>query len=394
MDIPGNNESLVINCTDCISFKKRTINIHNGSVVNVTQPKNVLDNLFIGPGLIDLQVNGVNGIDFNTTSLTPEDIINATTYLLSKGVTSYFPTIITNSEENIIKIAATINKACKENDLLEQCILGIHLEGPFISPVDGAKGAHDANFIKPPSWDIFQKFQVASGGRIKIITLSPEWEGSPAFIKKCTENEVLVSIGHSMATTEQVHEAVTAGACMSTHLGNGVPLKLPRHPNILWDQLSEEYLYTCLICDGIHIPNSFIKVAMGLKGDKALMVSDATCFAGMPAGEYDVHIGNSVIVDEENRVTVKGSPGILAGAAKLLDACIQYMVNKGISTLGHAWKMASVNIAGMLKKYYPEFDNNRDFVIFSFKDKKIVVQQVIKNGRLVFNASDIKNVKR
>ena len=155
--------------------------------------------LFIGPGLIDLQINGINGIDFNVPSLTGEEVVNACRYLLSNGVTTFLPTVITNSDENIISILQTINEACLSNSLVSECVWGIHLEGPFISPEDGAKGAHDKKFIKAPDWELFLRYQEAAGGRIKLITLAPEWEGSYPFIKKCRDHGILVSIGHSMA---------------------------------------------------------------------------------------------------------------------------------------------------------------------------------------------------
>jgi N-acetylglucosamine-6-phosphate deacetylase len=111
-------------------------------------------------------------------------LVNAANYLLSKGITTFFPTVITNSEENTTYILSVINKACHKNSLLDQCIGGIHLEGPFISPSDGYRGAHNKDLVRAPDWDLFLNYQNASGGRIKIITLSPEWENSTGFIRK------------------------------------------------------------------------------------------------------------------------------------------------------------------------------------------------------------------
>jgi len=269
--------------------------------------------------------------------------------------------------------------------MVNDCIWGIHLEGPFISLVEGAKGAHDEKCIKAPDWELFSKFQEEAGGKIKLITIAPEWEGSYSFIKKCKDNGVLVSIGHSMANTEQIRRAVEAGASLSTHLGNAVPLLLPRHPNLIWDQLAAEELYACIITDGIHIPDSFIKVVLKNKAKNTIVISDATCFAGMAPGEYQNHIGGTVILDKEKRVSLKGSPGLLAGAAKSLLENVETLINHNLSTLSEGWQMASANVANMLGKNDDTFNNkNDDLVIFQLNGKEIEIERVIKNGRIVF----------
>lgn len=378
------NES--ITCKNCITGKLEKIVFHEGSVLEISETEaNENDILFAGPGLIDLQINGINGIDFNIPSLSVEDVVNATHYLLSKGITTFLPTVITNSDKNILTILRSIDEACASDPLVNACVWGIHLEGPFISPKNGAKGAHNEKYIKAPDWELFSQFQEAAGGKIKLITIAPEWEGSESFIKKCREHGVLVSMGHSLANTEQISMAVKAGATLSTHLGNGVPLLLPRHPNLLWDQLAEENLYSCIITDGLHIPDSFIKVVRKIKGKNTLVISDATCFAGMPPGEYQSHIGGTVILDNEKRVSLKDSPGLLAGAGKSLLENVETLINHKLCTLSEAWQMASVNVAGMLAKNDDSFKEKKDdLVVFQLKGKEIEVGKVIKNGRIVF----------
>jgi N-acetylglucosamine-6-phosphate deacetylase len=380
-----NNKEKTVTCINLVTGRKQQLVFEDGAVTNIEELAGSADDLpFIAPGLIDLQINGVNGIDFNNPGVSVTDIVNATSYLLSQGITTFLPTVITNSDENICKIVHTINNACLSDSVVNECIWGIHLEGPFLSPAPGAKGAHDEKYIKAPDWELFEKFQEAAGGRIKIITLAPEWEGSVAFIEKCRHHDIIVSIGHSMAGSEQVAMAVSVGAAMSTHLGNGVPLFLQRHPNIIWDQLAAEALYTCIIADGIHVPDSFIKVVIKSKADKTLLVSDATCFAGMAPGEYQNHIGGTVILDTDKRVSLKSSPGLLAGAAKSLLENVETLVHKKISTIEEAWEMASVNVSKMLSENNPSFNNNHDQVIFRLVGEKIKIENVIKNGRMVF----------
>jgi N-acetylglucosamine-6-phosphate deacetylase len=379
------NENKAVICNNIVTGKTEEITFQ-GSIIKdiIGRAKTEKKIPFVGPGLVDLQVNGINGIDFNYPSLTKDDVVKATHYLLSKGVTTFLPTVITNSDENICEIVHTIFEACSSDPMVSNCIWGIHLEGPFISALPGAKGAHDEKYIQRPEWELFQRYQRAAGGKIRLITIAPEWEGSYSFIEKCREENILVSIGHSMATSEEIKKAVKAGASLCTHLGNAVPLLLPRHPNVIWDLLAQDELYTCIIADGLHIPDSFIKVVMKMKGEKVLIVSDATSLAGMPPGEYQKHIGGSVILDEEKRVSLKSTPGLLAGAAKTLLENVETMIGHDLATISEAWKMASTNVADMLAKNDAAFRHTDDRVIFELNGKEIQVKCVIKRDRIVY----------
>jgi N-acetylglucosamine-6-phosphate deacetylase len=371
----------------CIALEPQSLVFHDGVMTNINPTAaRETDLPFTGPGLIDLQVNGVNGIDFNNPCISVPEIVEATHYLLSQGVTTFFPTVITNTEHHLITILSTIREACLSNPLVNDCIAGIHLEGPFISPEPGAKGAHEVKYIRAPDWALFTKFQEAAGGKIKLTTLAPEWEGSAAFIEKCRQDGILVSIGHSMANSEQVRMAIDAGASLSTHLGNAVPLLLPRHPNIIWDQLAAEELYACIICDGLHIPDSFIKVVIRTKGAATLLVSDATCFTGKPPGEYENHIGGTVILDEEKRLSLKSAPGLLAGAARTLLENVEYLIKRKITTPPEIWQMASANVAAMLRKNDLTIDVENDLVIFRLVENRICIEQVIKKGVIVYES--------
>lgn len=200
---------------------------------------------YAAPGLVDLQINGFAGHDFNRSPIPPELPGTVARELRREGVTAFYPTVITNAPAAIASQVAAIAEACEQDTDAAACIAGIHLEGPFISPEDGARGAHALEFVRAPDWELFCRWQEAAGGRIAILTLSPEWEGSGAFIRRLTDSGVTVSIGHTAATAEQIEEAVASGARMSTHFGNGAHLTLPRHPNYLWEQLAQDELYSC-----------------------------------------------------------------------------------------------------------------------------------------------------
>lgn len=371
---------------DCLSGQHIRWNTGAGAVTVLGPGHPETDLPFIGPGLVDLQVNGVNGVDFNDPSLTEEGLLNATRYLLGQGITTFFPTIITHSTTETRQMLRTIADSCARHPLLQQCIGGIHLEGPFISKVDGARGAHDKKHVKKPDWELFMSFQKAAGNRIRLITLSPEWGNSAAFIAACRKSDVLVSIGHSHATPEQIGQAVVAGATMSTHIGNAIPLMLPRHPNILWEQLAQDGLYPSIIADGFHVSDSFIKVVLQAKGKKCFLVSDVTYFSGMKPGVYPSPIGKEVLLEKTGRLSMQGGGGLLAGATSTLRQNVEYLVNNKLAKLDRAWQMASVvpwNLVSPAGSRYQK-NNHPDRVVFRLNENRIHISKVFKSGRLVF----------
>jgi N-acetylglucosamine-6-phosphate deacetylase len=266
-------------------------------------------------------------------------------------------------------------------------IAGIHLEGPFISPEDGPRGAHDRAFVRPPDPDLFRRWQEGAGGRIRLVTLSPEWPGACPFIEGCVKEGVTVSIGHTAATPGQIRDAVAAGASMSTHLGNGSHLTLPRHPNYVWEQLAQDGLAACFIADGFHLPDSVIKVILRVKGRNAMMVSDAVYLSGLPPGTYDTHIGGKVKLRSEGRLHLAGDGRILAGSVRMVLSGVDHLVCAGLAGLGEAWEMASTRPAARmnlaagrgLKASAPA-----DFVLFARVKDRIEILETWKGGRKVF----------
>ncbi len=357
-----------ISCTNAVSGEIEQVDFAGAENIREAAGNAAI---YIGPGLVDLQINGINGIDFNDVNLEPDNLLVAADYLLKRGVVSFLPTAITNSEEALVKILSTIDAACRQHITLRQSIAGIHLEGPFISEKEGARGAHDPAFTCNPDWEYFQRLQQASGNRIRLITLAPEREGSEKFIRQCKAAGVSVAVGHSLADANTLEMAVGAGAGMSTHLGNGVPLMLPRHNDILWGQLAEQKLSAGFIGDGFHIPPAFIKVLLRMKGENAILVSDATCFAGMPPGEYQSHIGNEINLDKNGRLSLKAQPGILAGSAADLLQSIEWLTQNKVCTLREAWACASTHAAAYLGITIKER------IIFYWKDKYIQVAGVV-----------------
>jgi len=353
-------------------------------------PAETLDWPIIAPGLVDLQINGYGGRDFNTLPL-PESLIgDAIRSLWKEGVTSSYPTVITNSAEAIEQLVGAIATACEQDEIIERSVAGIHLEGPFISPEDGVRGAHAREYVTAPDWELFDKWQRASGNRIKIITLSPEWPGSADFIRRCTASGVKVSMGHTAATPGQIEEAVNAGACMSTHLGNGAHLMLPRHPNYIWEQLAQDELHSCIIADGFHLPKQVLKVIMKVKGEKAILVSDAVSLSGMAPGAYSTHVGGEVILTPEGKLHLAENEKILAGSAQMLMAGIEHLITSELADLQQAWEMSSLRPAKLMDLPVSaglSVGVPADIVLLRHAEGRLQLEQTYKAGECVYRAN-------
>lgn len=344
-------------------------------------------NQIIAPGLVDLQINGFNGVDFNEENLDEQGVVDLTKKLWEQGVTSYYPTLITNSNKAIEKTLKVLISACEKNELIASSIAGIHLEGPFLSKEDGPRGAHPLEHIKAPDWELFSRWQKIAQGKIKMITLAPEWPTSVSFIKQCVLNGVVVAIGHTAANAEQIQNAVLAGARVATHLGNACHAMLPRHANYIWEQLALDSLWATFIADGFHLPTSVLKVFVKVKSNQCVLVSDATRFAGLPFGTYQSHIGGTIELSSSGKLFIKDQPNMLAGSAQSLLWCVNHIVSSKITTLANAIDMASVKVAELMKvDLYGTLNSNTaaDFIVFKREAQKITILETYKSGQLVY----------
>jgi N-acetylglucosamine-6-phosphate deacetylase len=299
------------------------------------------------PGLIDIQVNGFAGTDLNGAEIDVAGVARVVRSLRALGVTRCCPTICTQSRERMTRALRIIAEACRAHPWIERAVVGVHVEGPYLSPDDGPRGAHPREHVRPPDWDEFQVFQDAAGGRVRILTLSPEWPQAPAFIGKVAGSGVVVAIGHTNATPAQVRDAVAAGARLSTHLGNGSHAMLPRHPNYIWEQLAADELSASIIVDGEHLPPAVVKTFVRAKGvERTILISDAVGLAGMPPGDYD-WLGLKVTLSPEGRISLTGTPYLAGSALDLASALPKVIAHAGVS-LGDAVTMACVNPARLL----------------------------------------------
>jgi N-acetylglucosamine-6-phosphate deacetylase len=286
------------------------------------------------PGFLDLQVNGFGGVDFNEPATSVEQVHQAIAALRAHGVTQLLPTIISGSFERYERCARTLLQ------VNAPAILGLHMEGPYISPEDGARGAHRREDTASASIDDFKRRQEVAGGRVRLVTVAPEIPGALALIEHLTSSGVRTAIGHTAATPEQVRDAIRAGATLSTHLGNGCAQMLPRHPNFLWEQLAADELIASIIVDGHHLPPATVKSMVRAKTPRrVVLVTDAIAAAGQPPGEYQ--LGSvTVRLDENGRVAVPGQPN-LAGSALSMDRAVANTVRFAGVSLEDALAMAS-----------------------------------------------------
>ncbi|OQO83366.1 N-acetylglucosamine-6-phosphate deacetylase [Enterococcus casseliflavus] len=302
----------------------------------------------IAPGFTDIQINGYFGFDFNSEELTEEDVLTVTKILKEKGTTCYCPTLITNSPVVISKQIKKIVAAVRKYEECEKAIVGIHLEGPFLSGEDGPRGAHPIEFIREPNINLLRQWVEESEGLVKIVTLAPELENSEELIRYCKANNIICSIGHTSAKEEDVKKAVYNGASLSTHLGNGSHTRLPRHDNYIYNQLASDYLTASFIADGVHLPFDVLKNFLKIKKDKAVLISDSSEIAGLKPGEYTTHIGGKVVLTEDNRLCTAQDHKILAGSAVALIDEINFLYDKEILPLSESIYMASEKPAELL----------------------------------------------
>ncbi|MBB3962822.1 N-acetylglucosamine-6-phosphate deacetylase [Rhizobium metallidurans] len=291
-----------------------SIEIADG-VIAAIRPADGKNTSYISAGLIDLQVNGFRGLDLNSGKLTSNTLKSLCEELLSVGVTSWLPTLITASESSLLSAMETIASSRCDHRLIEEMVAGLHIEGPSISCDDGPRGAHPLAHVRAPSIAEFERWQKVSGGLVKMVTLAPEHDGTLDYIRFLSAHGVVVALGHTAATPAEIHSAAEAGATVSTHLGNGASAMLARHPNFIWAQLADDRLTATLIADGWHLPADAFKAMLRAKGiERTILVSDMVALAGMPAGLYEQAVGGSVEVSSEGRISIAGTP-YLAGAS-------------------------------------------------------------------------------
>jgi len=293
------------------------------------------------PGFVDLQVNGFAGIDFSRPGLSIEDVRHSVSLLAARGTVAFCPTIVTAPlhvyESNLPVLALAMD----EPDLRPH-LPAIHLEGPFISPLDGPRGAHPRELVRSPDPQLLHHWQELARGRIRLITIAPEIEGALPLIHTALQLGITVSIGHSAASDPLLQAAVDAGARASTHLGNASsPSPKPRLSNIFF-QLACEHLAVMCITDGHHLPPPFMITAVRMTAPhRLIVVSDAAPIAGLPPASY--HFLNSPVHLEPSGRIFCPLTGSLAGSAATMLDCMNTLASLNLLDEPALWRAGFFN---------------------------------------------------
>jgi len=370
-----------------ISGKPVRIEMVDGKIgrIKALSSSSGVPEVYLAPGLIDIQVNGYMGVDFSDQELSPEMMEKAARALWKEGVTTFLPTVITRDHERLARSFSLLSGSMEQENI-GLSIPGFHLEGPYLNPAPGFRGAHPEQYIRLADWEEFTELQENARQGIMIITVAPEMEGAIPFIEKCKERGVVVSLAHHNAGPDIIDQAVQAGASFSTHLGNGCANEINRHHNPLWPQLSNDGLSISLICDGAHLTREEVRTFYKVKGNTGtILVSDALHFAGLPPGEY-IEDGVTYLLTEE--VVKFPSENVLAGAVLPVSKGIGKIMEFTGCSLEDGIRMASTNPARLLGlDHLGEIKEGlrADLIRFTMENGSPVIQETILAGKVVYS---------
>jgi N-acetylglucosamine-6-phosphate deacetylase len=363
-----------------------------GKMVARVQPIEATGDLpWLAPGLFDIQVNGYRGFDYSADGLEPSHVDRIIGDLAAGGVTRHLATLVTGPRDRVSRNLEVIASAADASPAVRGAIPGIHLEGPYISALDGPRGAHNAAFTRDPRREELAAWQEAARGMIRLLTLAPEREGALDLIGRATGMGIRVAIGHTAADPSLIAEAVKAGATLSTHLGNGSHSLIPRFKNYLWEQLACDDLRASIITDGFHLPEAVIRTFWRAKGaQRIILISDAAVMGGREPGVYDWG-GIRVEVHPDGHLGVAGTE-YLAGAAHLLDWDIPQCIAAARCTLAEAVAACTVNpcaylgLAASCGRIEP--GSPAHLVLFRWKpgERRLRIAQTVRDGEVVYAA--------
>jgi N-acetylglucosamine-6-phosphate deacetylase len=368
-----------------------SLTIKNGSIDKIERKNSSLNTakskIYIAPGLIDNQVNGYMNVAFAGEGLTIKGIRKATQALWKEGVTTYLPTLTTNTRQLLKNNFSILAEAVKDHEI-GLSIPGYHLEGPYISPVDGYRGAHVKKWVRPPDWNEFTEFLEAADGKILQVSLAPEVTGAFDFMYKLRQKGIVIGLAHHKGTAEEIKHATDIGAAISTHLGNGCANMINRHVNPLWPQLAEDRLMASIICDGFHLRPEEVRVFLKTKGTGGIVLtSDVTALAGMPPGEYTKR-GRTVELTPEGKIILP-SQNVLAGAASPITKGVGNVIKFTNCSLADAIHMASRNPANLYNlkdRGEIKVGKRADLILFTVENQQINIKKTILAGKEVYSS--------
>lgn len=358
------------------SSEVRDIRIRDGRVTSIRNPGAGRAEVgtrqsIISPVLFDTQVNGWGGIDLQSPTLTAKDMWRLTQCMAAHGVGYWIPTVITGPLETMEHACRVIVEARRDR-ANRRAIPGIHIEGPFISPQDGPRGAHAKDFVRKPSLHDFERLQAAAEGMIRYVTLAPEWDGAPAFIRAVTAQGVVVALGHHNASETEIAAAVDAGARLCTHLGNGLASMVHRHFNPLWPQLAEDRLAAGFIADLEHLPAPVLKSFVRVKGpERSILTSDCVHIAGLKPGRYWLG-GMAVELLPTGRICLSGTDLLGGSSLMLLQGVVNAVRAAGLTleqAIACATRIPAKVLRVPLRFQAPSVGGKAEFIVFDIEKR-------------------------
>lgn len=286
---------------------------NNGTITGITPTDEPpARGIWIAPTLVDLQINGYGGVDFQQDDLTADDLLRATRALRRDGCAYLLATLITDDWPRLLARVRNLRALREQSTELREAIVGWHIEGPFLSEKPGFCGAHNPGRMCNPTVEHIRELRETTGNDRVLITMAPERFGAPEAIQLATSLGMRVSLGHTDASAELLRQAVEAGATGFTHLGNGCPRELDRHDNILFRACDTAGLTVSFIPDSIHIPPQAFRLLHKLVSGPVYYTTDAMSAAGAPPGRYrlgalELEVGTDGIVRQPGRTNFAGS---------------------------------------------------------------------------------------
>lgn len=280
-------------------------------------------------GFVDLQVNGFAGVDFNDPKITSDQIHKVARYLRDTGTDRILATVITAFPERMERCLQNLVRAMDSDPVTNEIIAGFHLEGPFISAQAGYVGAHPPEAVRVADRDLTMRLMEAGAGRVRLITLAPESDPGGRVTQLLVEQGILVAAGHTDASLDELHVCIDRGLTLFTHLGNGCPMMMHRHDNIIQRALSfHRQLHYGLIADGVHLPIYMLRNIVELAGiSQCFVVTDAIAAAGLGPGRYT--LGYRSVEVDESRTVWSSDRSCFVGSAATMSWCAQILEKAG-----------------------------------------------------------------
>ena len=319
-----------------------TVSEH-GLIEDISTDVSIRSEAVLTPTFLDVHIHGAAGCDVMKSS--PIELSRIQRFLASRGTGHYLPTTVTAKVDDTLRTLEALADAIERQTPGDEAEpVGIHLEGPFLSHTK--RGVHSADLLQRPSVDLFDRFQQAGRGHIKLLTIAPEVDGALELIAHANSIGVKSSMGHTNATAAEAGAAIEAGASSATHTFNAMRALDHREPGILGTVLDRPDLYADLICDGIHVAPALVRLWLKVKGERAILITDGISATGMPDGEY--HLGPLAVMVKDGRCTLTDAPDTLAGSVLTLDRAVANLRAFTGCSLEQAVRCASSQPAAML----------------------------------------------